>query len=131
MLEPGAFFQVTDREFDDRVVPMERIGGDGIVCGVGDERVVAPVGEQLGLAASESCATHDKAGGAFTAPGPGGVVGVGDLGFAAECVVDVDPGALGDRRDRCPESLMGGAARGSRRGQAVVSSCRPVSTFGA
>ena len=131
MFEPGAFFQVTDREFNDRVVPMERIRVDSAAIGVRDERVVTPIGKQLGLVAGEAGAAHDETNRAFTSPGSGGVVGVGDLGFAAECVVDVDPGALGDRRDRCPESLMGGAARGSRRGQAVVSSCRPVSTFGA
>ena len=53
MFEPGAFLEVADREFDDSVVAVELIGSDSIEGDVGDERVVSPLGEQLGLAAGE------------------------------------------------------------------------------
>jgi hypothetical protein len=106
VFEPGAFFQVTDREFDDRVVPMERISGDSIECGVGDERVVTPIRKQLGLAASEAGAAHNKANSAGPSAGSGGVVGFGDLGFPTECAIDVDPRPLGDRDDRGADRLV-------------------------
>lgn len=106
MLEPGTFFQVADREFNDRVVAVERVRGDGVVLGVRDERVVSPVGKQLGLAAGETGAAHDQPDGASASPGPGAVVGLGDLGSAAEGIVDIGPISLGDRRDSGADRLV-------------------------
>ena len=46
MHEPGTFFEVTDREFDSRVVAVELVRGDNIDVEAGDERVGTPVGPE-------------------------------------------------------------------------------------
>ena len=66
MVEPGAFFEVADGELDDGVGAVEIISGGGVVVGVGDERVVSPVGPHLLLGAlGESGAAHHEANGAL------------------------------------------------------------------
>jgi hypothetical protein len=50
----GLVFEVADRELDRGVIAMIDIGGERWDCAVGRKRVVAPVGEQLGLRAEEA-----------------------------------------------------------------------------
>ena len=66
MVESGAFFEVTDGEFDDGVFAVELVGCDGVEVVVGgDEGVVSPVGPQPSLGGfGESGAAHDEADGA-------------------------------------------------------------------
>ncbi len=105
MVEPGAFFEVADGELDDGVGAVELISGGGVVVGVGDERVVSPVGPHLLLGAlGESGAAHHEANGALVFAAAGDVLGLGDLGAAALGVGDVGPGVVADRLDRCAHS---------------------------
>ena len=105
MVEPGAFFEVADGELDDGVGAVELISGGGVVVGVGDERVVSPVGPHLLLGAlGESGAAHHEANGALGFAAAGDVLGLGDLGAAALGVGDVGPGVVADRLDRCAHS---------------------------
>ena len=84
MVEPGAFFEVADGELDDGVGAVELISGGGVVVGVGDERVVSPVGPHLLLGAlGESGAAHHEANGALVFAAAGDVLGLGDLGAAS------------------------------------------------
>ena len=64
---------------------------------VGDEGVVAPVGEQLGLGADQAGAAHDQP----VTP----IAGLGDLGQAPVGVDDLDPGILIDGGDRGSDRL--------------------------
>ena len=60
--EPGAFFEVSDGEFDCGVVSVVGVGCFGVeVVSVGDEAVVAPVGPQLALGAEQAAAPRDEA----------------------------------------------------------------------
>ena len=99
----AAVFEVADGEFDDGVVTVELVGLNGVeVVTVGDEGVVSPGGEQAGLGGvGESGAAHHQAHGAtvLLAAASADVGGFGDLGVAADGVVDVDPGVIGDVRD--------------------------------
>ena len=105
MLKAGAFFEVADGELDNGVGAVELISGGGVVVGVGDERVVPPVGPQSLLRAlGESGAAHHEANGAPVFAAAGDVVGLGDLGMAAFGVGDVGPGVVGDCLDRCAHS---------------------------
>ena len=84
---------------------VELISGGGVVVGVGDERVVSPVGPHLLLGAlGESGAAHHEANGALGFAAAGDVLGLGDLGAAALGVGDVGPGVVADRLDRCAHS---------------------------
>jgi hypothetical protein len=49
--QPDAGFEVADRELDRGVAAVVLVQFDGRADPVGDEGVVAPVGEQLGLGA--------------------------------------------------------------------------------
>ncbi len=44
MLQPGAFFEVTDVELDHGVVAVEGIQADGVAVQIGEEGEVTPVG---------------------------------------------------------------------------------------
>ena len=71
-------------------VAVELISGGGVVVGVGDERVVSPVGPHLLLGVlGESGAAHHEANGALVFAAAGDVLGLGDLGAAALGVGDV------------------------------------------
>ncbi len=101
MVEPGAFFEVADGEFDGGVVAVEPVSGDGAeVVSVGDEGVVPPVGPQplLGCV-GEAGAAHHQTDAAALFAAAGAVDGFSDLGVAAVGVVDIDPGFVGDRLD--------------------------------
>src|SRR5450631_1129891 len=50
----GLVFEIADRELDRGVIAMIDIGGERWDRAVGRKRVVAPVGEQLGLRAEEA-----------------------------------------------------------------------------
>ena len=115
MVEPGAFFEVADGELDDGVGAVELISGGGVVVGVGDERVVSPVGPHLLLGALGESAAHHEANGALVFAAAGDVLGLGDLGAAA-LGVDVGPGVVADRLDRCtadPTTVSSSWGRGS------------------
>ena len=89
----GLVFEVADRELDRGVIAMIDIGGERWDCAVGRKRVVAPVGEQLGLRADQAGAADDQPE-AFQD-------GLGDLRLPGLGVVgDRDPVALGDRGDQ-------------------------------
>ena len=60
MVEPGAFLEVADRELDLGVAAVIPLDLRQRLCAVGDEGVVAPVGEQLGLGADKSRAADDQ-----------------------------------------------------------------------
>ena len=60
MVEPGAFLEVTDRELDLGVAAMVGLDERERLCAVGDEGVVAPVGEELGLGADQAGAADDE-----------------------------------------------------------------------
>ena len=86
------------------------VGGDGVeVVAVGDERVVAPVGPQLGLGADQACAAHDEPQLGGLAVGTAQPVaaaagldgGLSHLGLAAAGVGDRLPGVLANGRGRC------------------------------
>ena len=51
--ESGAFFEVSNGQFDDRVMTVFSVDGDDGLGAVGDKGVVAPVGEQGGPAPDE------------------------------------------------------------------------------
>ena len=127
MVEPGAFFEVADGELDDGVGAVELISGGGVVVGVGDERVVSPVGPHLLLGAlGESGAAHHEANGALGFAAAGDVLGLGDLGAAALGVGDVGPGVVADRLDRCAHS---GSERDGDRPLDVVGVERSISLW--
>lgn len=84
---PGAFFEVSDGQLDHGMATMFFVQGDGGALPVGDERVVTPRREQLGLLADQAGAARDRA----------IVVAMGDFGYfcsAAERVGDWYPGRL-------------------------------------
>ena len=56
----GLVFEVADRELHDRVLAMLRFDDLDRVGPVGQKRVVAPVGPELGLGSQESGAAHDQ-----------------------------------------------------------------------
>ncbi len=61
VFESGSFFEITDRESHDSVLTVEPIDGDGVVCEVGQERVVSPVRPQFGLVlVGEAGPSHDQ-----------------------------------------------------------------------
>ncbi len=106
VFEPGAFFEITDGELDCGVVAVELVGFDGVeVVSVGDEGVMAPVGPQLSLRGfGQAGAAHNEAHGSLLGSAAGGVDGFGDLGLAADRVVDVVPPIIGDRLDDSAEA---------------------------
>jgi hypothetical protein len=55
---PG--FEITDAQLDDCVAAVVGVQPDRGADPVGHKRVVAPVGEQLGLGADQAGATHDQ-----------------------------------------------------------------------
>jgi hypothetical protein len=58
VFEPGALFEVADREFDDGVLTVELVDVDGGAVEVGEEPAVSPVGPQLQLLfVGEACAS--------------------------------------------------------------------------
>jgi hypothetical protein len=81
-------FEVANAQLDDCVAAVILVQLHGGADPVGDQGVVAPVGEQLGLGADQAGAAHDQP----VAP----VAGLGDLRQAAVGVDDVDPGVLFD-----------------------------------
>ena len=97
MAQADAGFEVADTQLDDGVAAVILVQPDRGADSVGDEGVVAPVGEQLGLGADQAGAAHDQPV-AF-------VAGLGDLGDAAVGVDDRGPGVLWDLRDRGADRL--------------------------
>ena len=101
VLEPGAFFEVADREFDYGMVTVELVSVDCAALTVaGDERMVAPVRPQFGLRADQASAAHDQPHGPLLVGAAGRVHGLGDFGVAADGVVDRRPRRFVDRGDR-------------------------------
>ena len=100
----SAVFQLADRQLDDGVGAVELVGFDRVeIVAVRDEAVMAPLGEQAGLGGvREAGAAHDESHDAavLLQPAAALVGGFGDLGVAAEGVVDIDPHVIGDARDR-------------------------------
>jgi hypothetical protein len=95
--QPDAGFEVADRELDRGVAAVILVQLDGGADSVGDQGVVAPVGEQLGLGACQAGAAHDQ---------PVALVaGLGNLGQAAVGVADRCPGVLVDGGDRGADRL--------------------------
>ena len=92
MRHAGPFLQVADGELDHRVVTVVSVQEDDTSLPIGDEGVVAPGDEQLGLVADDLCAAHDEA---VTVA----VVALGHLRLAAHRVVDRRPTLLGDGLD--------------------------------
>ncbi len=70
--ETGTFFEVADREFDDGVVAVELVEGNGVAVEVGQERVVAPVGP-------ERCLCRVNEAGAAARPDAGATSSVSGL----------------------------------------------------
>ncbi len=60
MVEPGAFFEVADGEFDHGMSPVVFIDLDRSAIAVGDERVVSPLVEQGGLSTFDAGPPHDE-----------------------------------------------------------------------
>lgn len=60
VVESGALLEVADRELDLRVAAVVALYLRERLCAVGDEGVVAPVGEELRLSADESGAPDDE-----------------------------------------------------------------------
>jgi len=73
-------FEVGDDLLDDGVLAVLGLDEGALVGAVGEEAVVAPVGEQLGLRSEQPGAPDDQP--------AAGVGGLGDLGLAAGGVVD-------------------------------------------
>jgi hypothetical protein len=79
------------------MISVEEHGG---ACAVGDERVVAPVGEQVGLVTGEAGTTHNEA---FLV-----VLCFSDVGFTVFGVPDRDPLVVADSVDKaCHGSVLG------------------------
>jgi len=104
VVEPDAVLEVADHVFDLGVAAVVGLQPDRGADTVGDEGVVVPGGKQLALVAEVAHPTHDEP--------VALVVGLGDLGHAGVGIGDVDPGGLGDRRDRVADWL--GLADGDR-----------------
>ncbi len=84
---------------DDGVVAVEPVDFDRVAGEVGQGRVMTPVGPQALLGGLDQAgAAHDQAAGHPVLACAGCVGAFGDLCLAAECVVDVDPCGLVDRR---------------------------------
>lgn len=109
VLEPGAFFEVTDRELHSGVVAVELVDLDGGGVEVGDERVVTPVGPELTLRrlGETGPADHETDTVSLLALA-GHVGGVGDLGLPPVGVDDVDPLVVVDAVDRGAYGLVDG-----------------------
>ncbi len=91
-------FEVADHQLDRGVVAVIDIGNECRDGAVGRERVVAPVGEQLGLRADEAGAAHDQP----EAP----ELRFGDLRLPGVGIVrHPGPVGLGDLVDQCPDLL--------------------------
>jgi hypothetical protein len=89
--QPCARLQVADGQLTDGVAAVVSVQPGGGPRPVGDERVIAPGRKQLLLVAQVADSTDDE---------PVTLVGdLGDLRDPVECVGDLDPGLLGDRRD--------------------------------
>ena len=98
-MREGLVFEVADHQLDRGVVAVIDIGGEHRDGAVGRERVVAPVGEQLGLRADQAGAADDQP--------PAPERGLGDLRLAGVGVVgDRDPVGLGDLRRSAPGSSL-------------------------
>jgi len=99
-----AFFQLSDREFDDGVLAVETVGFDGVQVGaVGDEAVMTPAREQclLGGVGEAGAAHHQAHDATVFVAGPAAFVGgFGVLRVPAEGVVDIGPGLVSNRCDR-------------------------------
>jgi hypothetical protein len=85
VFEPGAFFDVTDREFHYCVFAVELVCFDHVDVRIrGDERVVSPLGPQPTLRwFGEPGAAHNQANRTPFAAASCGVEGLRDLGFAS------------------------------------------------
>ena len=107
---PAPSFQVADGELDDGVVTVEAVDVDGVTGEVGDKGVVTPVGPQplLGVSVRRVRRTISRRV-TWRRPLAGGVGALGDLGLTVDGVVDVDPGVVGNRRDRCGDPCRVGA----------------------
>ncbi len=106
--------EVGDHLLDDGVVAVVGLGGEHRQRAVGEDRVVAPRGEQLALGGWGEAAdpAHDQPGGhpMLVVAGERGVADLGDFGVGDPAllvlvedrvrVADGGPGVLGDRRDR-------------------------------
>jgi hypothetical protein len=102
MLEIRSGFEILDREFDGRVLAMEPIDVNDVTGEVGEERMVAPVGPQFLLCGvGESCAADNHPTCHPFGSVTGGVRALGDLRLAVAGVVNVLPGVVGNRHDRC------------------------------
>ena len=59
-MREGLVFEIADRQLDRGVVAVIGVGDQRRVGAVGRERVVAPVGEQLGLGSDQAGAADDQ-----------------------------------------------------------------------
>ena len=89
---PRSVLQVPDGQLDHGVMAMVGIEEDGGPLPIGDEGVMSPRGEEFGLLADQPGAPDDQ-------PVPVAIGALGDLGLAADRVVDVRPILLGDGLD--------------------------------
>jgi hypothetical protein len=97
MHPPGAFFEVTDRELDSRVVTVKPVGGDNTDVEAGDKRVATPVRPELCLSrVDEAAAAHHEAELASRRTASGDIDRFRNAGFAVRGVVDRRPAARGD-----------------------------------
>jgi hypothetical protein len=95
----GLVFEVADRELHDRVLAMLCFDDLDRVGPVGQERLVAPVGPELGLGSQESGAAHDQPLGAEHR--------LRDLRLPSlRVILEGLPVLLGDRGDCGPDVLL-------------------------
>jgi hypothetical protein len=97
VVEPGTLLGVADGELDDGVAAVIGVQLDRGAGPVGYERVVAPGREELLLVVQVADAADDEPVAAEQ--------GLGDLRDPAVGVGDLDPGRLGDGRDRATDGL--------------------------
>jgi hypothetical protein len=98
MGQPGARLGVADGQVADGVAAVVGVQEGGGAGPIGDERVVAPGGEQLGLLALVADATHDQS--------VALVAGLGDLGDPVRLVGDRAPGRFWNGGDRGADRLV-------------------------
>jgi hypothetical protein len=97
MRQPGARLEVADGQLAHGMAAVVGVQPGGGTDAVGHKGVIAPGRKQLGLVAFVADPTHDQP----VAP----VGGLGNLRDSIRLVGDLDPGLLGDLRDRGAHGL--------------------------